>query len=145
MASGKRRLLGMITTDDQRLQIDYINWRGERRIRNIIPIDVKLRSTPHHPEKQWILSAFDEDKGDVRDFAMNNIVHINRKVCCQSELGRLPEVPGYLEGLADSPLVSLTIEEAQRLREALRTNAEIIRQTLKRLEQRTCDCDGNCR
>lgn len=53
--------------------IDYTNWRGERRTRIIRPLGVLFNSTEHHPEPQWLLSAIDVEKNDVRFFALSNI------------------------------------------------------------------------
>lgn len=54
--------------------IDYTNWRGERRERTIEPIQrgIVLDSNQYHPERQWLLHAYDED-GKVKTFAMSGI------------------------------------------------------------------------
>jgi predicted DNA-binding transcriptional regulator YafY len=55
--------------------IDYTNHRGERRERRILPqpAGVRFDRTPWHPEPQWLLLAWDFEKGAMRDFAMTGI------------------------------------------------------------------------
>ena len=52
--------------------IDYTNWRGERRKRSIQPISIRYDSTEWHPEKQWLLTAMDENMV-TKEFAMKDI------------------------------------------------------------------------
>jgi predicted DNA-binding transcriptional regulator YafY len=56
-----------------KVQIDYTNWRGKRSLRLITPGTIRWATTPWHPEPQWILGAWDEQKGAFRDFAMKDI------------------------------------------------------------------------
>ena len=58
---------------DASVRIDYTNHRGQRGIRLISPIGLKLESNEFHPETQWILYAIDLDKNSVRGFAMKDI------------------------------------------------------------------------
>lgn len=53
--------------------IDYTNHRGERRKRLITPGQMHYGSTEYHPEPQWLLDAFDYEKGEWRTFAMRDI------------------------------------------------------------------------
>lgn len=55
------------------VNIDYTNWRGERSIRTIIPYSIRFGISGWHTEPQWLLRAFDVDKGDDREFAMADI------------------------------------------------------------------------
>ena len=48
----------------------YTNYRGERRDRRILPRTIYFGATEWYPEPQWILCAWDVDKGAVRDFAL---------------------------------------------------------------------------
>jgi len=57
----------------RRLQIDYTNWRGERRWRTVEPLGVWFGATERHTEQQWFLSARDTEKGVRRDFALLDI------------------------------------------------------------------------
>jgi predicted DNA-binding transcriptional regulator YafY len=53
--------------------IDYINYRGERGIRRIIPERCYLDEVSWHPGRQWILDAWDLDKDAIRSFAIADI------------------------------------------------------------------------
>jgi len=53
--------------------IDYTNYRGERTRRVIQPNHIWFGETPWHRGKQWLLNAFDLERGDLRDFAMSDI------------------------------------------------------------------------
>uniref|UniRef100_A0AAU8GFA3 Uncharacterized protein n=3 Tax=unclassified Seunavirus TaxID=2494210 RepID=A0AAU8GFA3_9CAUD len=37
-------------------------------------------STEYHKEPQWMIKAYDVDKDDIRDFAVNDIVEFIREV-----------------------------------------------------------------
>ena len=63
--------------NSMRVIISYTNYRGETSIRTIIPTKLYFGSNEWHPEKQWLLKAFDEDKQAERDFAFKDI-HFNR-------------------------------------------------------------------
>jgi hypothetical protein len=60
------------------LFIVYKNWRGEVGVREIYPKTVYFGATEWHPEPQWFMSARDESKGAVRDFAMTDIISLHR-------------------------------------------------------------------
>jgi predicted DNA-binding transcriptional regulator YafY len=53
--------------------IHYTNWKCETGHRKIVPIRIFWGDTHFHPEKQWLLEAFDVDKGEMRTFAMKDI------------------------------------------------------------------------
>ncbi len=53
--------------------IDYTNWRGERGLRRILPIEVFFGINEFHPGEQWLLKAIDLDKNVERVFAMKDI------------------------------------------------------------------------
>lgn len=54
--------------------IGYTNYRGEYSRRKIVPARVWFGSTEWHPEEQWLLEAYDVEKGAVRDFALRDVV-----------------------------------------------------------------------
>lgn len=56
-----------------RVCITYTNWKGETGDRTIKPIEIWFGSTQYHPEEQWLLHAWDEEKSDFRQFAMKDI------------------------------------------------------------------------
>lgn len=59
---------------DTRLSIDYVNYTGERAWRSVTPIRVWFGTTDYHPEARWLLEAFDNERGDTRNFAVANII-----------------------------------------------------------------------
>jgi hypothetical protein len=52
--------------------ISYTNYRGETSVRRIIPKSVRFGSTEWHPEPQWLLLAWDDDKQADREFALKD-------------------------------------------------------------------------
>ena len=50
----------------------YTNYKGETRVRNIIPEKVYYGSTRWHPVEQWFLRAIDCETEDqeLKDFAL---------------------------------------------------------------------------
>jgi predicted DNA-binding transcriptional regulator YafY len=62
-----------LALEQRRVIIDYTNWKGERRERVIIPRTLFFGSTNFHPEVQWMMTAFDEEKQADRMYAMKNI------------------------------------------------------------------------
>lgn len=63
----------MKVIENQTVNITYTNWRGERGIRKIQPIEMIFKSTEWHPEEQWILKAYDFEREAIREFAMKDI------------------------------------------------------------------------
>ena len=55
------------------VEIDYINWKGERRVRSIRPIRAWFGKTIYHPEPQWLWAAWCLESMEERDFAMAGI------------------------------------------------------------------------
>lgn len=54
--------------------IDYTNYRGERSLRTIMPIEIGFFEIDnYHGNNQWLLRAFDFDKGAERRFALKDI------------------------------------------------------------------------
>jgi hypothetical protein len=53
--------------------IDYTNYRGERSLRTVIPVSIDFSSNQWHTEPQWLLTAVDVDKCELRIFAMKDI------------------------------------------------------------------------
>lgn len=59
---------------EQRVKIDYTNWRGERRERIVVPMRLTWEVNRWHGmEPQWIMYALDTDIGEVRGFAMSQV------------------------------------------------------------------------
>ena len=57
----------------ERVEIDYVNYRGERAVRKIIPESIRFGATDWHKEPGWLLKAFDIEKNATREFAMKDI------------------------------------------------------------------------
>ena len=55
------------------VKILYTNYRGETKIRKIIPDKIWFGKTDWHQEKQWLFDAFDMDKNAERSFAIKDI------------------------------------------------------------------------
>jgi predicted DNA-binding transcriptional regulator YafY len=53
--------------------IDYTNHRGERRERRVSPNYLMFGTHEYHPEAQWLLDAWDVEKGAYRTFAVQHI------------------------------------------------------------------------
>ncbi len=61
--------------ENKLVEIVYTNWKGETSVRNIMPKVFHWGTTKYHPELQWLLTAFDEDKQEDRTFAMKDILN----------------------------------------------------------------------
>lgn len=55
------------------VRIDYVNYRGERSVRLIVPQRIYFGDVEWHPGTQWILDAWDVDKAALRSFAVADI------------------------------------------------------------------------
>jgi predicted DNA-binding transcriptional regulator YafY len=51
----------------------YSNYKGETKIREILPEKIWYGSTKWHPEMQWLLDAYDIEKREKRSFALSGI------------------------------------------------------------------------
>lgn len=72
--SGRPANAKMMPTESQvTMKIDYTNWRGQRAIREIIPIRIFHGMNHWHQDFQWMIEAIDKETGLVRTFAMKNI------------------------------------------------------------------------
>lgn len=55
----------------------YTNWKGETENRRIKPVEVRYGTcSPWHSEPQWLMYAYDIDKEDYREFAMNKMEYV---------------------------------------------------------------------
>ena len=55
------------------VEVDYTNWRGERRKRKIIPLAIEFTSNEWHATPQWLLLAIDMETTGEKTFAMSGI------------------------------------------------------------------------
>lgn len=86
VASGGARQLNNVKGNDMKVHskvhaedrkrcvlIDYTNYRGERRVREIKPIELEFTATKWHPVTQYLLRAKDMEDGVVKHFALVDI------------------------------------------------------------------------
>lgn len=52
------------------LQFTYYNHRGESAVRTVVPGSIYYGSNFYYPDPQWLLEAFDVDRGETRSFAL---------------------------------------------------------------------------
>lgn len=63
----------MLNIDERRMQFDYTNWKGEHGTRLVKPISIRFGVSEWHKKPQWLLTAYDFDKRDTREFAMSDM------------------------------------------------------------------------
>ncbi|MBC8492820.1 MAG: hypothetical protein H8D43_03465 [Chloroflexi bacterium] len=63
----------MSDQEEKVVKILYTNYRSKTAIRTILPERIWFGETEWHPEKQWLLDAFDLDKEAPRSFALKDI------------------------------------------------------------------------
>lgn len=56
------------------VKIKYKNYRGEISNRNITPFRIRFTVNKYHTERQWLLTAYDHGKEDMRFFAVKDIL-----------------------------------------------------------------------
>ena len=61
-----------MTDEDKSIRFFYINHRFSVAIRCATPISIRWGITEWHMEPQWLMLAFDHDKGANREFALAN-------------------------------------------------------------------------
>lgn len=68
-----------MTVELKIVEIDYTNWRGERRWRMILPSDLRFENNEWHPDTQWMLYATDVEDGKLKGFTLSGIHSFGRK------------------------------------------------------------------
>lgn len=56
------------------IRMKYRNWKGVVADRCVTEPNLWFGSTEYHKEEQWLMHAFDVDKGEYRDFALKDIL-----------------------------------------------------------------------
>lgn len=51
----------------------YTNYRGETATRRVLPSRLWFGSVQWHQDPQWLLDAWDVEKGELRSFAVSQI------------------------------------------------------------------------
>lgn len=61
--------------ENMKVEIDYMNYRGERRLRKILPLKMLFGLSAFHNENgpQWFVTAVDLETEQIRTFAMKDI------------------------------------------------------------------------
>lgn len=59
----------------QPARFEYINYKGERSTRHVLPLTLWYGTTEHHPTESWFVRAWDFDRSAIRDFAMRDIIN----------------------------------------------------------------------
>ena len=57
----------------QQISFEYVNYKGTKSTRNVIPMSLRFGSTEYHTGNQWLLVAYDIDKQAKREFALKDI------------------------------------------------------------------------
>ena len=60
--------------EEEVVEIEYKNWRGETNKTKILPEHIFFGSTEWHSEEQWFLNAYDLELDSYRDFPLNEIL-----------------------------------------------------------------------
>ena len=58
------------------LKFEYINYKGERKIRKVNPSKIFYGKTPNITTNEWILEGFDIEKQAIRQFVMKHMPRI---------------------------------------------------------------------
>lgn len=58
------------------IHVRYTNWRGETAPRHLYPVKIWFGSTEWHTEPQWLVKASDLTTGNIRDFALKDMVPV---------------------------------------------------------------------
>ncbi|NND64690.1 MAG: WYL domain-containing protein, partial [Gammaproteobacteria bacterium] len=59
--------------NNKQVTIEYTNYKGETRMRRIMPKQIVFSSNEWHPQPQWLLEAHDHEKDAPRTFALKDI------------------------------------------------------------------------
>lgn len=74
------------------MKLEYKNYKGKRRIREIEPRAIEWGRTPHRDDDQWLLVAYDPDDQTDKKFVMENI----QRFCPPGKIQRIMCVTTYV-------------------------------------------------
>lgn len=60
----------------QELAFNYVNYRGQTGRRKVRPLSIRWGTSDWYKTPQWLLSCWDLDKDDMREFAIANMTDI---------------------------------------------------------------------
>ena len=66
--------------EEEVVEIDYRNWRGETTRTKIVPKHVFFGSPEWYIEEQWFLNAYDLEWDAYRDLALKDIMNWQPKL-----------------------------------------------------------------
>lgn len=58
------------------LKFEYVNYKGERKIRTVNPDKIFFGKIPNITTDEWILEGFDVEKRAIRQFVMKHMLRI---------------------------------------------------------------------
>lgn len=58
---------------EHELEFWYVNHRGEGEQRRVRPMNIFYGATQYYHEPCWMLSAWDETRGGMRDFRLDKL------------------------------------------------------------------------
>ncbi len=59
---------------DTIMTLPYTNYKGETKIRRVVPVNVKYEDNKYHG-KTWILVCFDVDKQEIREYDLVQMIN----------------------------------------------------------------------
>lgn len=59
-----------VISESETTTVGYTNYRGEYGVRTLVPQGIYFGCTKWHRLPQWLMRAWDVEKGDYRDFAL---------------------------------------------------------------------------
>lgn len=61
--------------DKRQISFTYTNYKGETRLRTVVPVTIRFGLSEFHKGEQWFLTAFDVEREccPTREFAINDI------------------------------------------------------------------------
>lgn len=59
-----------VISESETTTVGYTNYRGEYGVRTLVPQGIYFGCTEWHRVPQWLMRAWDVNKGDYRDFAL---------------------------------------------------------------------------
>lgn len=63
----------------RKLNIVYKNYHGEISKRSIAPKSIRFGFSEWHTEPQWLMTAYDYEKNEMREFAMRDMSSVEEE------------------------------------------------------------------
>jgi len=77
----------------QVLKFYYTNYKGEFAQRCVRPLTVRWGTSDFYPDPGWLLSCWDLDKNDIREFSMARMSCVQQQDRPQLELPKVDQEP----------------------------------------------------